>query len=50
LACALANLCLGHEPKAKIATALAKPLGGIKLIAMGEVLYQVVNKTLCFKL
>lgn len=30
--------------------ALAKPLNGIKLIAMGEVLYELVNRTLCFQL
>jgi hypothetical protein len=29
---------------------LAKPLGGIKPITMGEVLYQLVNKALCLQL
>jgi hypothetical protein len=29
---------------------LAKRLGGIKPITMGEVLYQLVNKALCLQL
>lgn len=29
---------------------LAKPLSGIKLIAMDEVLCELVNKALCFQL
>jgi hypothetical protein len=30
--------------------ALAKPLSGIKLIAFGKILCELVNKTLCFQL